>query len=87
MLNIVDNSAKRIYFFRDLQPGDVFRRLGQDEVYIKTCALNCVPTCNLSNVPVTLSAFCFDEKEFNFIDDNEEVIPYDAELVIYRADY
>lgn len=85
MLEIIDKSVRHNYLFCDLRPGDVFKRYGQQEVYIKACTLDCVPTCNLTDATVSLNAFCVDEREFYSIQDEEEVIPYDAELIICEA--
>lgn len=83
MLKIVDNTNKRICFFGDLQPGDVFK--WYEQIYIKSYPFDCVPICNLTDDTVTFNAFCFDENEFHFFNNKEEVIPYDAEMTIYMV--
>lgn len=84
MLNIVDKSVKSTCLFGVLQPGDVFK--WYEQIYIKSYPLDCVPICNLTDDTVTFNAFCFDENEFHFFNNKEEVIPYNAEMTIYMAD-
>ena len=75
-MKIIEANPYPHHEFGELAIGDMFKMQGFDKLYIKTN--------EIFSQGLKLNAFCFDNYDLESFWEHTRVIPYDAELTIFR---